>query len=263
VPLLDLVRYFRGDPWYHLVPNPTRLYLKSLYFAMLKERLGAELEVHLSSLKERVTGRKIAEVLKGQPLVELSHYKLPPEIDLRALRLPGFSYVRSLTFLYNYLAQQFRGIMQEAAQLIASTLLANNRILQNRISQNVAALEDLEARIVLYDRSLSSDEDDGKLLTRYLLNIANDPTTQKAYRTFMAQKDRESKELLDKAKEYLVALRVIFDDLRGRATENSRSLLKTLHVYRGKNQTLGQILNARSEAIGTFLTALDQVARLE
>ncbi len=263
VPLMDLVRWFRRDPWYQLVANPPRLHLKSLYFATLKARLGAELSQHLNTIQEQVVTRRIAEVLRGRKQVELPHCKLPEDVDLRSMHLPGFSCIRSLTFLYNYLVQQFRGAMQEAAQLIGVTLLVNNRLLQNRISLSIAGLEDLEARIVLYDRSLSSDEEDGRILAHYLDTLANDPTTQKAYRSLVAQKDREARELIDKSKEYLATLRGIFDDLIERSTEGSRSLLKTLHVYRGKQQTIAQVLTARSEAIGTFLRVLDQVSRLE
>jgi len=263
VPLLDLVRWFRKDPWYQIIANPPRLYLKSLYFTTLKARLGAELSRHLTAIQEQVVSRRISEVLKAKKQVELPHYRIPEDVDLKSMHLPGFSFARSLTFLYNYLLQQFRGAFQEAAQLLGGTILANNRLLQNRISLGIAGLEDMEARIVLFDRSLSSDEEDGRILERYLTTLANDPVTQKAFRSLVVQKDREARELVEKAKEYLATLRGIFDDLIERATDSSRSFLKTLHVFRGKQQTLGQVLKGRSEAIGDFLKVLDQVGRLE
>ena len=69
VPLLDLLRYFRRDPWYQLMLNPPRLYLKNLYFTTLKTRLGVELEERLGTIKERVIDRKMQELLKGQRLI--------------------------------------------------------------------------------------------------------------------------------------------------------------------------------------------------
>jgi hypothetical protein len=63
IPLLDLLRYFRRDPWFQLVVNAPRLYLRSMYFSTLKTRLGQELEERLSDVKERVIGRKIQDVL--------------------------------------------------------------------------------------------------------------------------------------------------------------------------------------------------------
>ncbi len=263
VPLLDLLRYFRSDPWFQLLFNPPRLYLRSLYFSTLKLRLGKELDERLDSIKERVIDRKIQDVLKGQRLVEFNYYRENPEFDFRKLDLPYFTGIRSLSVVYNYILQQFKGAVQEAAQIVAGTALASNRILQNRLTQNVSGLEDLEARIVLFDRSLSPDEDDGKQLGRYRFSVATDLLLQKSYRAFVLQKDREASDLIDKAREYFTGIRRIFDEIRTSTFENTRSLLKTLHMYRGRNQTLSQILNARAEALGAFLRLLDQLLEIE
>ena len=93
--------------------------------------------------------------------------------------------------------------------------------------------------------------------------MANDLLLQRGYRGFVVQKDKEARDLIEKAREYLVGVRRIFDEVRTSTFESTRSLLKTLHMYRGRNQTLGQILNARGEAIGTFLKLLDQLQEME
>jgi len=263
VPLLDLLRYFRRDPWFQLMLNPPRLHLKSLYFATLKSRLGVELEERLGTIKERVIDRKIQELLKGQPMTWFTYYRENPDFDFRKLGLPFFSGIRSLTLVYNYLQMHFKGAMQEAAQIVAATALANNRILQGRLAQNISGLEDLEARIVLFDRSLSPDEEDGKQMGRFRFSVATDLLLQKTYRAFVSQKDRDARDLIEKTREFLTGVRKIFDDVRTTTFENTRSLLKTIHLYRGRNQTLGQILNARSEAIGSFMKLLDQLLEIE
>jgi Mg2+ and Co2+ transporter CorA len=124
-------------------------------------------------------------------------------------------------------------------------------------------LEDLEARIVLFDRGLSPDEEDGKQLGRFRFSVATDLLLQKSYSAFVVQKDREARDLVDKAREFLTAIRRIFDDIRTSTLDNTRSILKTIHQYRGRNQTLGQILNGRSEVISMFLKLLDQIEEME
>lgn len=243
--------------------NPPRLYLRSLYFTTLKTRLGVELEERLGTIKERVIDRKIQDLLKGQRATDLNYYRENPDFDFRKLGLPHFSCVRSLTLVYNFLLMHFKGAMQEAAQIVSGTALANNRILQSRLAQNVSGLEDLEARIVLFDRSLSPDEEDGKQMGRFRFNVATDLLLQKSYRSFVVQKDRDARDLIEKTREFLTGVRKVFDDVRLSTFENTRSLLKTIHFYRGRNQTLGQILNARSEAIGAFLKLLDQLLEIE
>jgi hypothetical protein len=263
VPLLDLLRWFRRDPWYQLVFNAPKLYLRTLAFSTLKARLSVQLEEKVGAIKERVINRKVDELLKGQKPVEFVYYKTTPDFDFRKLSLPYFSCIRSLALVYNFLLQQFKGATQEAAQLAAGTVLANNRITQTRLGQNISGLEDLEARIVLFDRSLSPDEEDGKQMARFRIAVATDLLLQKTYRAFVQQKDREARDLIDKAREYLAGVRKVFDEIRTSTFESTRSLLKTIHLYRGRNQTLGQVLNARSEVIGSFVKLLDQLLELE
>jgi hypothetical protein len=263
VPLLELIRYFRKDPYYNLMYNPPRLYLKSMYFSTLKGRITKELEEKLGTIKEQVINRKIQDILKGQKMLDFSFYKEIPGYDFRKIGLPAFSHVRSLSLCYNYLVSQYKAYIQEAVQIVTNTALANNRITQNRMMQNVSGLEDLEAKIVLFDRSLSVDEDDGKQLGRFRFNVATDLILQKSYKAFVVQKDREARDLVEKSRECFFTVKKIIDEIRTSTFENTRSLLKTLHMYKGKNTTLGQICNARSEGIGAFLNLLDQLLDLE
>jgi hypothetical protein len=263
IPLLDLIRFFRRDPWYQLVFNSPRLYLKSLYTSALKERIGSQLEQRLGTIRERVINRKIQDLLKLARPVEMQYYRENPGFDHRALGLPTFSHVRSVTFTANYLLAQYKGPILEAVTMLVNAVLANNRITQSRITQHTSALEDLEARIVLFDRSLAPDEDDGRQLARFRFNIGTDILVQKSWRAFLVQKDREARDLIDKAVDALGGVKRVFDEIRTSAFENIRSLLKVLHSWRGRSQTLGQILNARSEGIAAFLKLLDQLMELE
>jgi hypothetical protein len=263
IPLLDLLRFFRRDPYYNLMFNPPRLYLKSLYFTTLKARIGKELEEKLETIKERVILRKIEDVLRGHRMVEVSFYRENQGFDFRKLGLPSFSHVRSLTFVYNYLLSPYRMMVQEAVQIVANTALASNRITQNRLTSALSGLEDLEAKIMLFDRSLSPEEEDGKQIARFRFNVSTDLLLQKSYRAFVSQKDREARELIERARDSLAGVKRIFDEIRTSTFESTRSLMKTLQVYRGKNQTLAQIVNGRAEAIGSLLSLLDQLLELE
>jgi hypothetical protein len=263
VPLLDLIRYFRKDPYYYLSFSPPRLYLKSLYFTTLKARIGRQLEERLATIKERVIGRKIQEILRGHRMLELSFYKENSGFDFRKLGLPTFSHVRSLTFVYNYLVSPYKSMLQESVQIVANTALASSRITQNRLTASMSGLDDLEAKIVLFDRTLSPEEDDGKQIARFRFNVATDILLQKSYRAFVSQKDREARELIERARDGLGGVKKIFDEIRTSTFESTRSILKTLQVYRGKNQTIAQVMNGRSEASGAFLSLLDQLLEVE
>ena len=244
--------------------NAPRLYLKSLYFSTLKARLGVELEEQLGTIKERVIGRKIQDLLKGQRFIDFNYYKENPEFDFRKLGLPVLSPASGASGSPTTTScSSSRAWFRKRRRSWRATALANNRITQNRLTLNISGLEDLEARIVLFDRSLSPDEEDGKQLGRFRFSVGTDLLLQKSYRAFVLQKDREARDLIEKAKEYLTGVRKIFDEIRTSTFENTRSLLKVIHAYRGRNLTLGQILNTRAEAIGGFLKLIDQLLEIE
>jgi hypothetical protein len=165
--------------------------------------------------------------------------------------------------LYNYLSKVYKGHIQEAVQTASAYILANNRIIQNRMMQYAANLEELEAKIVLFDRSLAPDEDDGKALMRYRHRIGNDLSQQRLYRNFVTEKDKEAKELFDRGEENLNAIKKIFDEIINSPMESVKSILKTLHFHRGKNQTLLNLLRSTSDIIADFSGVMDQLEVLE
>jgi hypothetical protein len=263
VPLFDLIRYFRKDPYYSVSITPPVLHLRSLYFSRLKGVLMKDLDERIATIRQRVVRRKIQEVFRGQKTQELSHYREIPAFDFRKLGLPYFVHPSSLSFVYNFIVLQYKQGIQEAVQLMGNYVLGNNRITQNRLLQSTSGLEDLDARILVFDHSLSPEEEDGKLLIRFRYNVATDLVLQKSYRSFVQQKDKDARDMVERGKESLTGVKRILDEVRTSTMESIRSALKTLHMHRGKSQTLAQILNARADGIGVFLQLLDQLLDLE
>lgn len=263
VPMLELMRYFQKDPYYRLVFNIPRFHIRAIYASALKERLLDQFDEKMTVVKKNVVERMIKETFKTDQLLELFYYNDKPNFDFRKLELPYFTYTKSLMILYNYLLRIYKGYIQEVIQLAGTYLLSSNRITQNRLMQCAAGLEELEAKIVLLDRSLSPEEDDGKTLMRYRHRISTDIAKQKIYRSFIIQKDREAEELIDRGKECLLGIKKIFDEIITSPMESIKSILKTLHFHRGKNQTLMYLLKYASEIIADFHDLMDQLLMTE
>jgi hypothetical protein len=263
VPVLQLLRYFRRDPYYRLSFAAPQLATKPVYAAALRERLLAALAETLVSVKRNVVERRLQELFKSQQLFELFYYLEKPSFDYAALGLPYFSLTRSLKVVYNYLSRVYKGVIQDTLQTLNTYVLSGNRLILTRLNQCASGLEELEAKIVLFDRSLSPDEEDGKNLLRLRHRLGTDLTQQKLYRGFVTSKDREASELIEQGKEFLLGIRRVFDDLLASPVENVKSLLKTLHFHKGKHQTLASLLRASSDLIGEFLGLLDQLLKLE
>jgi len=263
VPLIDLLRYFRKDPYYKLVFAVPRFQAKPLYISGLKERILSQLEQRIVVVKKRVIETKIEEIFKTKQLFEMFYYVENPSFDYARLELPYFSYTKSLKILYNYLSKIYKGYIQETLQITNTYIVAGNRIVQTRLNQYAAGLEELEAKLVLFDRSLAPDEDDGKMLLRLRHRLETDLTQQKLYRNFVLQKDKEARELLDQGIEYLIGIKRVYDDLLASPMESIKSALKTLHFFKGKNQTLSGLLRVVSDLIVDFQELLSQLVALE
>ena len=263
IPMMELIRYFRKDSYYRLVFNVPSFYIKAIYTSAIKRRLLEEFEETIVKVKKNVVNRKIKNIFKTDNLLELFYYNDTPNFDFRKLGLPYFVHTKSLMLLYNYLSKVYKGHIQEAVQTASAYILANNRIIQNRMLQYAANLEELEAKIVLFDRSLAPDEDDGKALMRYRHRIGNDLSQQRLYRNFVTEKDKEAKELFDRGEENLNAIKKIFDEIINSPMESVKSILKTLHFHRGKNQTLLNLLRSTSDIIADFSGVMDQLEVLE
>ncbi|UCF98951.1 MAG: hypothetical protein JSV89_05265 [Spirochaetaceae bacterium] len=262
-PLLELLRYFRKDPYYKLVFAVPRFQAKPMYVSGLRERILDQLEIKIIVVKKRVIETKIKEIFRTDQLYEMFYYVEKPSFDYAGLELPYFSYTKSLKILYNYLSKIYKGYIQETLQITNAFILAGNRIIQTRLNQYAAGLEELEAKLVLFDRSIAPDEDDGKTLLRLRHRLDTDLNQQKLYRNFVIQKDKEARELVDQGIEYLVGIKRVYDDLIASPMESIKSALKTLHFFKGKNQTLANLLHVVSELVTEFQDLLSQLVALE
>ncbi len=263
VPLLDLLRYFRRDPYLRLEFSIPRLQLRPVYASLLREKFLGQLADKLSVVKQNVIERRLRDIFRSEQLLELFYYNDRPGFDFRKLGLPHFAHTRSLMVLFNFLAKIYKGFVQEAIQAANSYVFAGNRLVQTRLLQAAGGLEELEAKIVLLDRSLSPEEEDGRALTGFRTRISNDTSQQKLYRGFVVQKDKEARDLLEQGIDHLQSIKRHFDETVSSPVESIKAILKTLHFSRGRNQTLAALLKSTSELISDFLELLRQLSALE
>ena len=149
-------------------------------------------------------------------------------------------------------------------QIVNSVILANNRLVQNRLVQADSQVEESETKILLFDRTLGPEEEDGKLLLSFRHNLAGDATQQRVYRTFVGDKDREARALIEKAQMHMLEVIKVFEELVTSPTETVRTILKSHHATaRGRSQTLMALLSARKEHMEIFLHLLTDVMNYE
>jgi hypothetical protein len=96
-----------------------------------------------------------------------------------------------------------------------------------------------------------------------MLGRLGDPAQQKAYRGFIAQKDKEARDLILQGSEHLQSIKRHLEEAIASTVESVRVALRTLHFHKGRSVTLSSILKSTAEQIGEFLGLLAQLELLE
>ncbi|ORC31884.1 hypothetical protein B4O97_16610 [Marispirochaeta aestuarii] len=263
VPLADIIRFFRKDPYYQLIFYMPTMNLKDFYLSILKIRLLSDLDEVFDKVRDTYIERETAKFFKEKRYFNFPYYRVYMSIDYKAADLPFFIHTRSVSLVYNYLKIFYREYMQEIVRILERNVLDQNRITRDLLLSHAANLEDLEDKIKQFDYSLSPDSEDGKLFQRLRFSLAGDPSHQRMYRTLVVQKDREVKTLLDRSHESLEGLSKIFQELILTRSDSIRIQLKSHFLLNGKSTSLESALKHWTRHINDFLILFNQVLRIE
>jgi hypothetical protein len=263
VPLVELIRYFKKDPYYQLIFYIPKLYLREFYHSLLKIRFLPQFDERFPQIRENVINKKIDELFGGRHLSGFLYYRNYNSLDTQDLGLPTFSYTRSVLLLYNYIRYYYRTYIQETIQIVSRGILQQNRITLNRLLLHAASVEDLEDKLRELDNSLSPDEEDGKLFQRIRHSLASESTHQRLFRNLITQKDKEAETLLEKGKESFLGIKKIFDELLDTTMESILQKLNTSYVVGGKSITLKNLLDQQARHIEEFRRLLHQLSKIE
>jgi hypothetical protein len=262
LPLLDLIRYFRRDPYYRLQFTPPYFGIVDSYSKSLRTRFLDQLREKTDTIKLRAIERRIDEFFRT-PLTELAFYNDHPDFDFRKLGMPYFAHTRSLMLLQNYLSRIYKSYVHDVVQLANTTVLVSNKLVQNRLMQGDSQIEDVEPRIALFNRTLAPEEEEGKALLSFRHNLSSDAMQQRFFKSFIADKDRQARALVERAQTHLAEVARVLDETVNSPTESLKALLRTSHVVKGKSQTLLTLLASRRDNVREFLEVLDQTVAFE
>jgi len=177
--------------------------------------------------------------------------------------MPYFAHTRSLALLSAYLDRIYRSYVHEVVQLANSTVLTANKLVQNRLMQSDSQVEDILPRISALDAALAPNEEEGKALLSFRHDLSSDPAQQRFFKSFIADKDRQARTLVEKAQVQNAEVVRVLDETINSPTESLKALLRTTQLLRGKAQTLGVLLSSRRDNVREFLDLLEQTASYE
>lgn len=213
VPLTDIIRYHRDDPYYRVVVYMPKVNLKEFYYSALRIELLQQIDARFDNVHHSAIEQLIEETFGHHP-PDFPNFRSGGGSTVSKLGLPTFRHVRSLNILFNYIQIVYRRVIRQRLTVIHRAVSGRNRDLSNELSFYTGGLEDVADKIIAFDESFSPESEEGKTFYRIRYSVEKDVTQQRIYRSMVAQRERQSRALLDKGLEYLQGMLTVMQKLR-------------------------------------------------
>jgi hypothetical protein len=195
-PLVELIRFYRNDPYYRVMAYAPQLNLREFYNNSMRIEILSRLDDQFPEIREGVIDRLIAEIFTG----DLRHFDFLPESTPSTLRrqgLPPIKHVAALNVLHQYVKYPFKRDLQEFLRVLSRMMPARQKGIANAIVEHSSGLQDVEEKAESLDQGFSPDADSGKIFHRVRYAADSDPVQHRSYRNLVTQTDREIGALID------------------------------------------------------------------
>ncbi len=252
VPLADLIRYFKKNPYLKIMFYLPKIDLKEFYRNTLQMKLIDKIDQMFPEIQKRYIALETDRIFKGQRFSGFQHYRRYSSIDYDKLGVSAFSQIKALELVYNYLACFFRGYIQETIRLLERGILSQNRLIKDSMLQYATVIEDTVDNIKVFDESLAPDSEDGKLFNRYRFSMAKDPIQEKMYRKIVLQKDKQAKSLSETGIESISGIKRVFAEILNSKNLAIAEQLDQHYFINNEPTILKEVLNDQINHIHQF-----------
>ncbi|MDC7225846.1 MAG: DUF5312 family protein [Spirochaetales bacterium] len=263
MPILEIIQYFRKEPYLRINYSTRKLSFKEFYTSVLHRKLKDEIIKLYPEVQKQYIEREIERIFEGKNFQEFRNYRMYASIDHQKMGLPFFTHTKSLNVLYNYIKSFYQSNLSDVIAILEKGILSQNRITRDRMIGYSVALQELEDKISSSDKSLAPDEEDGKVFHKLRMTLVSDTAQQRMYRSLVVKKNREVKSLIDWGDEALGGLEKIFDELIASEANAIKVQLNKHYLMRGKSITLVSLLKRRSNELRDFRRLMAQITKME
>ncbi len=248
VPLADLIRYFKKNPFIKMIFYIPKVDLKDFYRNTLKMRLIAILDERFPDIQKQYIEHELDNLFRGKHFVNFQNYREYSSIDYEKLGVSSFRNIKPLALVYNFIGCYYKGgLIQSIVRILEKGVLSQNRLIRDNMLQYASTLEDIADRIRIFDSSLSPDSEEGKVFHKLRFSMAKDVSQQKIFRKIVIQKDREAKNLAEAGIDALAGLRRVLGEINKSTNDGIIEQLKQHYLIDNKPVVLQDLLNEALE----------------
>lgn len=262
VPLPQLIRVFKEDPYYRLLVYIPRIDAIGFYRSMKKLSIRGDVDEKILEVRKEALAQERGELFRNVKMRALHYYRSYSSIDYEKVGVSPFRYYQAVLVLYNFLSIFYRGTIQKVLQLLDGLITEQDRITRERLLKHSASCEDVLYKITEIDDSLSPEQDDGKKFQKLRFENTLDAVQQRIYQAIVMKKDREAVELLNKGREAVRGIRLLFQDFQQNQEPQIQASMEKRYLLQGQAISLKEVLKTNVERImlmEVILNQLDQI----
>lgn len=203
--LAALIRLIRRDPYFRMIVYLPKVDLGEFYRSAVSIKVLAQLTERIAAVQLGVVGR-LEKDLYGDTALHFANYRNYGQPMLRRHGLPSFRYPRALSGLYSYLMRHHSPLVSKLVAILLKLVPGRLRETAQRANGQSQVLNELTDRVRSFDFSLSQDAEDGKQFHRLRIQAERDSTAHRPYRSLVAQKDRDARDILTRGLEAVFEL---------------------------------------------------------
>ncbi len=262
VPLPQIIRALKEDPYYRLVVYIPRIDAIGFYRTMKKLSIRGDMVERISEVRKEALAQERTELFRNVKMRALHFYRSYSSIDYEKVGVSPFRYYQAMLVMYNFLSTFYRGNIQKILQLLDNMISEQDRITRERLLKHTSACEDVVYKISELDDSLSPDQDEGKKFQKLRFENTVDTVQQRIYQAIVIKKDREALELLNTGRESVRGIRLLFQDFLQNREPQIQANMEKRYLLQGQALTLKEVLKQNIDRIllmEVILNQLDQI----
>jgi hypothetical protein len=202
VPLVELIRYYKNDPYYKLMVYPPRLKLAEFYTDSLRMNILNEAEIYFPKLHLRIFQDVLRELFGGEP--EEFDYFMNSGLGMVPKKgYAGFTHPRSLKILSAFIKVHYYNYIQGLVHSLNKVMSHRIRASFSQLLVYAGGIENVGTKLRAFDQGFSPDGEDGKTMIRLKFVLDKELSQQRSYVAFITKKNEEAKALLDSGSNYI------------------------------------------------------------
>ncbi|MDR1626989.1 MAG: DUF5312 family protein [Spirochaetia bacterium] len=196
VPLVELIRYYKEDPYYKLMIYPPRLKLTEFYTESLRMKIINEFAIYFPQFHRAIFEDVQQKLFGGEP--DDFDYFMNSGLGMTPKKgYAEFTYPQSLKILNMVIKTHYHAYIQSLVHSLNKVMAHRVRSSFSQLLVHAGAIENIATKLKNFDLSFSPDAEDGKQFVRLKFILDKELSQQKSYVQLVTKKNEELKSLLD------------------------------------------------------------------